>query len=89
MADFTITNLSTTNQALAGFDAGLITGTGTLAAAVGVAVNVTNSGTQINKLTVLGTLVSNGNSTGKAVNFDGAEFNLFVGTGAQDRKSVV
>lgn len=83
MASFTITTFSTTAQTLTGFDTGLVTGTGTLADSSGVTVTATNSGSQIGKLTVLGTLMNSGNSTAKALNFDGAQFNFLVGSGAQ------
>ncbi len=83
MAGFTITTYTTAAQSLSGFDAGVITSTGTLDRVSGVAVSATNSGTQINKLTVLGTLMSQGNSTSaKAVDFVGAEFNMFIGADA-------
>jgi len=83
MASFTITTYTTAAQSLSGFDNGVITSTGTLNKLSGVAVSVTNSGTQIAKLTVLGTLLTQGNSTSaKAVDFVGAEFNMFIGADA-------
>lgn len=82
MATFTITTYTTTAQTLVNFDNGLITQTGTLNG-YGSTVSVSNSGAGINKLTVLGTLISQSNSSfGKAVEFIGAEFNMYIGTGA-------
>lgn len=82
MASFTITTYTNTAQTLVDFDYGLITQTGTLNG-FGSAVSISNSGAGIAKLTVLGTLISQTNSaSGKAVNFTGAEFNMYIGTGA-------
>jgi serralysin len=83
MASFTISNLVTTGQVLSVFDSGLITSTGILADNAGAAITATNSGTQVGKLTVLGTLMSQGNSTGKALDFVGAEFIVYIGAGGQ------
>ncbi len=80
MTSFAITGYSTSAQTLVGFESGLIGKDGILNTSSGSAITVTNGGSQIVQLNIQGIIDASGNSSsGKIVDFAGAELTVLVG----------